>query len=59
MPEPTHRLIFGFYKDGNLVTALNTVTCTHRQAALIIGLLDTISAGNPELAGGYFACDYV
>jgi hypothetical protein len=56
-----HHFIFGVFKKGQLIKALNTTTCTHAVAAFIIDLLDAAVQSLPEggLPGGcYFAYDY-
>ena len=52
-----HKFIFGVFRDGGLVFAFNTITCTHKQAEFLVALLDM---GKEALEpGDYFACDYV
>jgi len=51
-----HVFVFGVFTKGKLVFLFNKITCTHAQAAIIVGILDL--AKHALKPGHYFACDY-
>lgn len=55
--DTPQKLVFGVYdRDGNLLWIINRITCTLRQAAVLVAILDM---GKCALApGDYFACDF-
>ena len=52
-----HKFIFGIFNNSKLIHQIGMpVKCTHKQAALIVGILDM--AKHVLNKGDYFAADY-